>query len=175
MARGKHGNHRRGHAHYRWNGGQKLSSHGYVKVHVGVGHAHADPNGYAYEHVLVWWQSGGKMPAANEVIHHRNEDKTDNRLENLELKTRVEHSVHHNSGISDESVLSIREQYASGQADMPSLARAFGISVSRVSKFIRGESRRSAGGPISTDNRGKKSAGRLLDGREWSEFPKGGE
>jgi len=71
-----------------------LSDHGYVKVRVGVGHPLADPNGFAYEHVLVWVSAYGPVPQAH-VIHHRNEDKTDNRLRNLELLTRGQHNHHH--------------------------------------------------------------------------------
>jgi hypothetical protein len=55
---------------------------------------------------------------------------------------------------------------------MPSLARKHGLTIARVSKFILGESRLSAGGPISTNNRvGKARAGRLLDGVEHNAFP----
>lgn len=97
MPRGKHTNQRRGADHPRWKGHQKiLSSHGYVKIRVGPEHPLADPNGYAYEHLLVWVAAGQDRPTTSEVLHHRNGDKTDNRIENLELLTRAEHNQHHN-------------------------------------------------------------------------------
>jgi len=89
--RGKHGHNLSGPEHPRWNEGQMLSSHGYVKVRVGTWHPLADPNGYAYEHLLVWTSAGYPKPDAGRVLHHRNGDKTDNRLENLELIGRGEH------------------------------------------------------------------------------------
>lgn len=93
--RGKHSNHRRGFNHPRWNAGQIGSEHGYIKVRVGKGHPLADPNGYAYEHLIVWVSAGNLLPRAGEVLHHKDEDKTNNRIENLELKTRQEHSREH--------------------------------------------------------------------------------
>jgi hypothetical protein len=54
---------------------------------------------------------------------------------------------------------------------MKVLADYYNIPLARVSKIIRGESRIKAGGPVSTENRGKARAGRLLDGREWNEMP----
>ena len=74
-----------------------LSSHGYVKVRVGREHPLADPNGYAYEHLLVWVAAGRSRPGHGELLHHRNEDKTDNRIENLELVTRAQHNAIHNA------------------------------------------------------------------------------
>jgi hypothetical protein len=172
MPRGKHGNHRRGSQHYRWNGGQLLDSHGYVKVRVGRGHPLADPNGYTSGHLLAWVQAGRRLPTADEVLHHINGDKQDNRPENLRLEKRVEHSKGHHAALADAAVRTLRELYASGAADMPALARRYKVSTSRISKLIRGETRMGAGGPVSMNNRvGKKAAGRLLDGREWSEFP----
>ena len=93
--RGHHQNHRRGSSHYRWNAGQIESDHGYIKVRVGKLHPLADPNGYAYEHLVVWVSAGNSLPDAGEVIHHKDEDKTNNRIENLELKTRQAHSREH--------------------------------------------------------------------------------
>lgn len=93
--RGKHGHHARGQNHPRWRGGVAVSSHGYLKVQVGKEHPLADPNGYAYAHVLVWVAAGNEKPRANESLHHTDEDKRNNRIENLELLTRSDHATHH--------------------------------------------------------------------------------
>lgn len=94
--RGKHKNHRRGRSHPRWNQERIRSEHGYVKVRVGRSHPLADPNGYAYEHLLVWVSAGNQRPGRSEVLHHLNDDKTDNRIENLQLISRAEHNRLHN-------------------------------------------------------------------------------
>lgn len=95
--RGKHANHARGAANPRWNATRIISEHGYVKVRVGRDHPLADPNGYAYEHLVVWVAAGNARPGPDETLHHKNEDKTDNRLANLELLTRTRHAQHHNA------------------------------------------------------------------------------
>jgi hypothetical protein len=95
--RGRHGNHATGARNARWNNERIASSHGYVKIRVGRDHPLADPNGYAYEHLLVWIAAGRPAPGAGEILHHRNENKTDNRLSNLQLHTRSGHAVHHNT------------------------------------------------------------------------------
>lgn len=84
-----------GASHHRWNDGRMLSSQGYVKVRVGRGHPLADANGYAYEHLLVWVSAGNPKPPPGWLLHHENENKTDNRLDNLALITKGEHNRLH--------------------------------------------------------------------------------
>lgn len=90
-----HGNTKRGSEHHRWNSGRMLTEDGYVKIRVGIEHPLADPNGYAYEHLLVWCAAGRKRPSGSEILHHCNEDKTDNRIGNLELLLRGDHNALH--------------------------------------------------------------------------------
>jgi len=80
---------------HRWKVGGSLASNGYVKIRVGKGHPLGDPNGYAYEHLVVWCAAGRPRPPKGWVIHHRNHDKTDNRLDNLEAKPRGIHNAEH--------------------------------------------------------------------------------
>ncbi len=90
--RGRHGNHAKGDETGRWNAeGRIISSHGYIRLRVGVGHPLADPNGYAYEHHVVLAAAGIALEA-DQVVHHRSGDKTDNRMENLGVVSRGEHS-----------------------------------------------------------------------------------
>lgn len=128
--RGRHNNHCSGAAHPRWNSERMKSDEGYVKVRVGRDHPLADPNGYAYEHLIIWCAAGKPKPQSGQVMHRRNGDRTDNRLKNLELLKRGEHNHLHN------------------------LARG----RDGRGRFL-----------------GKKAAGRLLDGREWNEYPVIGE
>ncbi len=93
--RGKHKNHRKGSNHHRWNHDKIKHQDGYIKVRVGKEHPLSDPNGYAYEHLLIWI-SAGKEIADDEVLHHINGDRKDNRLENLERMSRSEHNNLHN-------------------------------------------------------------------------------
>ena len=51
-----------------------------------------------FEHVLVWEQHYGPVPEGFE-IHHVNQDKLDNRIENLRLVNRLEHKRLHSGCI----------------------------------------------------------------------------
>lgn len=69
---------------------------GYIKLHR-PNHPRADAKGYVHEHTLVMEEHLGRFLADNELVHHRNEVKNDNRLENLELMDKWEHKSHHSS------------------------------------------------------------------------------
>lgn len=51
---------------------------------------------YVYEHQLVWWQNTGQLVPKGYLIHHKDDDKTHNAFENLELKTVSLHTADHN-------------------------------------------------------------------------------
>lgn len=95
MPRGKHGNHCRGTAHHAWNHGMATHQDGYLKVRVGVEHPLADPNGYAYLHLLVWAAAGRPLPGPDELLDHHDENKQNNRIANLRLMTRSAHAKRH--------------------------------------------------------------------------------
>jgi hypothetical protein len=52
-------------------------------------------NRYVYEHHLVWWQNTNSVVPRGYVIHHKNHNKHDNRIENLELMTDEKHKDEH--------------------------------------------------------------------------------
>lgn len=50
-----------------------------------------DKNGRnSFEHVIVWEEHNGKVPSGY-IIHHKNNNKSDNRIDNLEI---LDHSTH---------------------------------------------------------------------------------
>lgn len=50
---------------------------------------------YAYEHHFIFWKLKNLLIKEDEIIHHLNGDKRDNRIENLKLMKRSLHSSQH--------------------------------------------------------------------------------
>ena len=84
---------RQGPVNPNWKGGRSIRPDGYVEVRV---------NGRRkLEHVHLMEQHLGRRMNRGEVVHHKNADRTDNRLENLEVMTVSEHMrLHHKNGVS---------------------------------------------------------------------------
>lgn len=59
--------------------------HGYVVRVMPIGYPGAAANGYIREHRLVMAESIGRPLLEHETVHHKNGNRADNRLENLEL------------------------------------------------------------------------------------------
>lgn len=71
---------------------RQVNSHGYVKVFVGKDYPGAGRHGHVLEHRKVMEDHLGRPLTSDENVHHRNGDRADNRLENLELWTRSQPS-----------------------------------------------------------------------------------
>jgi len=80
--------------HPSWKGGRKVSDSGYVMIHL-------EPNdfffpmtaahGYVREHRLIMAKHLGRCLQSWEIVHHKNHDRADNRLENLQIATDMQH------------------------------------------------------------------------------------
>ena len=70
----------------RWKGGRAGAGtkKAYVSIYMPT-HPHCTKEGYVMEHRLIMERSVGRYLFTTELVHHKNGDKKDNRLENLEL------------------------------------------------------------------------------------------
>lgn len=58
-------------------------------------HPNSSKQGYVAEHALIMEKHIGRYLHDDEVVHHKNRQKKDNRIENLQLMTDVEHKKLH--------------------------------------------------------------------------------
>jgi hypothetical protein len=84
----------RGAANPSWRGGRVRHSAGYVLVRCPE-HPRADPKGYVYQHILVAEEELGRPLGDDEVVHHVNGRKDDNRPCNLRMMTQTAHKRLH--------------------------------------------------------------------------------
>lgn len=82
-----------GEKHWNWKGG-KIVCHGYINIY-SPKHPKKDKLGYVREHRLVMEKIIGRYLEKNEVVHHINGIKDDNRINNLKLMTKSTHARMH--------------------------------------------------------------------------------
>lgn len=75
-------------------GHKKVRRDGYIAVYF-PDHPRSTKEGYIMEHDLVMESVIGRWLNPNEVVHHINKIKADNRIENLLLMTKSEHASLH--------------------------------------------------------------------------------
>lgn len=63
----------------------------------------AEPNTWVLRARHVWETANGPIPEGM-GIHHKNEDKLDDRLENLELVSKAEHLAEHRDAFQDKCI-----------------------------------------------------------------------
>lgn len=76
---------------------EKIVSKGEYNYCIVIGHPFATKNNYVLHHRVVMENHLGRLLDANEVVHHINGEQKDNRIENLELLSRKQHTSFHQS------------------------------------------------------------------------------
>ena len=75
-------------------GHTKTQNNGYILVYVPE-HPHCHSDGYVMLHTVIMERRIGRYLEPDEVVHHINHDRTDNRIENLQLMNKHEHCSMH--------------------------------------------------------------------------------
>jgi hypothetical protein len=79
-----------GNKNHRWKGGRIYTDKGYVLIY-SPDHPNSVKGGYMFEHRLVAEKSMGRYLTGDELVHHKNGIRDDNRIENLEVLSFGEH------------------------------------------------------------------------------------
>ncbi len=86
---------RAGENHFSWKGGKAKHSCGYILI-TAKDHPFCNHQGYIFEHRLIMENYIGRYLYKGEIIHHKDGNKSNNDIKNLELITsNSKHSKYH--------------------------------------------------------------------------------
>ena len=69
----------------------RITDRGYILIKVGIWYPGANSDGWMYEHRLAMQEHMGRLLFPYELVHHKNGNKADNGIGNLELCVKGQH------------------------------------------------------------------------------------
>jgi hypothetical protein len=78
-----------------WKGGIHYRSDGYILIRIGVFPRSYKGKRYDLLHRLIMEKHLGRKLLDSEIVHHKNGDRTDNRVKNLKIMLQSEHAGSH--------------------------------------------------------------------------------
>jgi hypothetical protein len=112
-------------------------------------------------HHMVSEHFEGRTRVSHEVVHHKNEVKIDNRPENLEMISQVDHVTHHGNEFWSDRVVAMRAGHTEWAADPERKAAAY--SGRRVARFREDVTVDSILGAIREGATNRAEAARILN------------
>lgn len=112
-----------------WKGGYYIGQNGYRYKRI--------DGKYVLEHKFVFEKHYGIKVPRGFLVHHKDKNKMNNSIENLEMMTYKQHSRFHIGKLSDSEYRKMKNLYATGKFTCRSLGKMFGINSGTVSRLLR--------------------------------------
>ena len=134
----------------------RIKSGGYWRVY-SPSHPRANAQGYVIQQRLIMEKYLNRPLKDEEIVHHINHNKLDNRVKNLKVMTHSDHAKIHGrkflkpycppKKVTDEQVIDIREKYSKGGISTEALGEHYHIAQATVSDIVLFKRRTKVGGP----------------------------